>query len=227
MRLKVQGQRQTVCDSDVCELSTVLTPVSLKTHFTLDPPKAIADVVEAILGAVHVGSKRGFECGQYATRFLTSSIFAVFEQASARGPCALNSLLKTIKHPKKNLQEMSGQLLDVMVCTENDFVSSYHERDENSTTNFPIPQILERGEWRNAVRGIETRGDSCQVAFISILGRPLLVVADESITVAKNRASSLVREAIEHRPELQKRLAECRSNVECGLTFANKISQSD
>lgn len=189
----------------------------------LDPPKPIADMVEAMLGAIHIDS--GFELGQEATRHLMSSIFSVFTHASSKGPSGLNTFLKTMKHPKKALQEMTGQLIEVVACSEHDFVSSYDndnedEQDEN-TTNYSIPKILHKDEWRNPARGGEREGDGCQIAFVSILGRPLVVVADESSIVAKNRASSLVREAIERHQDMERRMAECRSTVESGLTFAN------
>ena len=193
----------------------------------LDPPKPIADMVEAILGAIHVSS--GFRAGQEATKHLMSSVFSVFTEASSGGVASLNTFLKTMKHPKKSLQEMTGQLLDVMVCSEHDFFSSYDcqdddESDENSTmtnsSNQAMPQILHRDEWRNVTRG--SGSESCNVSFVSILGTPLVVVADESITVARNRATSLVREAIERHPELANRMAKCRSKVESGLTSASR-----
>jgi hypothetical protein len=178
-------------------------------------------MVEAILGAIHVSS--GFESGQEATRHLMSSVLSVFKQASSEGTPGLTTLLKTMKHPKKSLQEMTGQLLNVMVCSEHDFASSYDDDDDDKLDDTyimksSIPQILHKDEWRNPAHG---RGsDSSQVAFVSILGHPLVAVADESINVARNRASSLVREAIERHPELENRMAKCRSKVESGLTFA-------
>ena len=184
-------------------------------------------MVEAILGAIHVSS--GFESGQEATKHLMTSVFSVFKEASSRGVDALNAFLKTMKHPKKCLQEMTGQLLDVMVCSEHDFFSSYdNQEDEESdgnceitnNTNPVIPQILHRDEWRNVTRG--SGSESCHVAFVSILGKPIIVVADESINVARNRAASLVREAMERHPELESRMAKCRSKVESGLTSASQ-----
>ena len=182
-------------------------------------------MVEAILGAIHVSCS--FESGQEATRHLMSSIFSMFIRASSEGSSSLDTLIKTTKHPKKSLQEMTGQLFDVMACSEHDFASSYHDDDEdesdiNTIMNLSIPQILYKDEWRNPLCGVERGNDSCEVAFVSVLGQPLVVIADESITVAKNRASSLVREAIVRRPDLEGRMAKCRSEVESGLTFANR-----
>jgi hypothetical protein len=179
-------------------------------------------MVEAILGAIHVSS--GFESGQAGTKHLMSSVFSVFKQASSEGTSGLTTFLKTMKHPKKSLQEMTGQLLNVIVCSENDFATSYNDDDDDdklddiSIMKSSIPQILHKDEWRNPAHG---RGsDSSQVAFVSILGHPLVAVADESVNVARNRASSLVREAIERNPELENRIAKCRSKVESGLTLA-------
>ena len=180
-------------------------------------------MIEAMLGAIHIDG--GFDSGQEATKNLMSSIFSVFTHASSKGPSGLNTFLKTMKHPKKALQEMTGQLVEVVACSEHDFVSSYDNDDENeqddTTTNYSLPKILHKDEWRNPARGDERGGDGCQIAFVSILGRPLVVVADESNIVAKNRASSLVREAIERHEDIERRMAECRSTVESGLTFAN------
>jgi len=188
-----------------------------------DPPKPIADVVEAVLGAVHVDAD--FESGQAATLYMMSSVFSVFKQALTEKEGGIDAFLKIMKHPKKSLQEMTGQLLEVMVCSEQEFTSSFLDDEENvsvaTTTGTTIPQILHKDEWRNP--GIET----CHVSFVSILGFPLMVVADESITVARNKASSLVREAIERNPELEKRMASCRSKVESGLTFALRNQRRD
>ena len=192
---------------------------------TPDPPKPIADMVEAILGAIHVNG--GFESGQEATRNLMSSIFSVFKHASSKGPSGLNAFLKMMKHPKKALQEMTGQLLEVKACSEHDFATSYENGDEdeqgdNTALSHSLPQILHKDEWRNPARGVKRGSDGCQIAFVSILGRPLVVVADDSITVASNRASSLVREAIERRKDIKERMAENRSKVERGLTFERR-----
>lgn len=194
---------------------------------TPDPPKPIADMVEAMLGAIHVNG--GFESGQEATRNLMSSIFSVFKHASSTGPSGLNTFMKMMKHPKKALQEMTGQLLEVIACSEHEFATSYENDDEdeqgdNTALSLSLPKILHKDEWRDPARGVKRGSDGCQIAFVSILGRPLVVVADESITVAKNRASSLVREAIERRKDIEERMAECRSNVESGLTFASRVA---
>jgi hypothetical protein len=182
----------------------------------LDPPKPIADIVEAVLGAVHVDSD--FESGQAATMQMMSSVFSVFKQALTEKGGGIDAFLKIMKHPKKALQEMTGQLLEVMVCSEHEFASSFLDDEEN---NITIPQILHKDEWRNPTRGGDGGGnDTCYVSFVSILGFPLVVVADESATVARNKASSLVREAIEQHSELKKRIGICRSKVESGLTLA-------
>ena len=182
-----------------------------------DPPKPIADIVEAVLGAVHVDSD--FESGQAATMQMMSPVFSVFKQTLTEKGGGIDAFLKVMKHPKKSLQEMTGQLLEVMVCSEHEFASSFLDDDkENSIT---MPQILHKDEWRNPMRGGDGgRNVTCYVSFVSILGFPLVIVADENATVARNKASSLVREAIERHSELKKRIGTCRSKVESGLTFA-------
>lgn len=182
-----------------------------------------------MLGAIHVAS--GFESGQTATMNLMSSVFSIFRQALVEGADKLRDLIMVMKHPKKSLQEMSGQILEVIVCSEHEFASSFdyeedREYEDNVVTRtsmFPsTPQILHKNEWRNAMRGNRARTESCCVSFVSILGRPLVAVADESSTVVRNRASSLVAEALEQHTNLLNRVGKCRSTVESGLTFATR-----
>lgn len=196
-----------------------------------DPPKPIADMVESMLGAIHVAS--GFESGQAATMNIMSSVFSTFKRASVEGTEKLGEFLKVMKHPKKSLQEMTGQMLEVIICSEHEFASSFDYDEDNEfednivteTATAPsIPQILHKNEWRNPARG-RGESESCYVSFVSILGRPLVAVAEESIIVARNRASSLVREAIARHPELENRMAKCRSKVESGLTFATRTQK--
>ena len=157
---------------------------------------------------------------------MMSSVLSVFKQSLTAKESGFDSFLRVMKHPKKSLQEMTGQLLEVMVCMEHEFASSFIEEEENivsaTMSSAVIPQILHKNEWRNPVpSGDGGDGvDTSYVSFVSILGSPIIAVADESITVARNKASSLVREAIERQSELEKRMASCRSKVESGLTFA-------
>ena len=191
---------------------------------TPDPPKPIADMVEAILGSIHVSS--GFASGQEATKHLMSSVFSMFKQASSEGVSGLKSFLRIMKHPKKSLQEMTGQLLDITVCSEHDFASVYDNQESDELDSYTVkqsrPQILYKDKWRTPTHWNGRGDDSCYVAFVSILGHPLVAVADESVTVARNRASSLAREAIERHPEIENRMAKCRSKVESGMTFASR-----
>uniref|UniRef100_A0A448ZDB2 Dicer-like protein 1 n=1 Tax=Pseudo-nitzschia multistriata TaxID=183589 RepID=A0A448ZDB2_9STRA len=187
-----------------------------------DPPKPIADTVEAVLGAIHVSSD--FKSGQTATLKLMSPIFSVIKKASDDGIERFGEVLRAIKHPKKSLQEISGQIFQVIVCSEHEFASFFEYEDEivpTSTAAPLVPQILHKNEWRNPARG-NGEHEGCYVSFISMLGYPLVAVADESITDARNRASSLMREAIQCNPTLQNRIKKYRSIVERNLTLAGK-----
>jgi hypothetical protein len=158
-----------------------------------EPPKPISDVFEAVLGAVHVDSD--FYAGQAAAIQLMSPVFGVLKNTTkgSKG----SSLSKIVKHPKKALQEMTGELVEISSCTESQFRSS-----------FPEEPVLFKNRWKLAAND-----ESCYVSFTRILGSVVVAVADESLAVTRNRVSSLMQQIIEGRDDLMRRLATCRSKL--------------
>jgi hypothetical protein len=162
-----------------------------------DPPKPISDVVESILGAVHVDG--GFAAGQKATLHLMNSVFQVIEKAAKES--GVGVLDKVMKHPKKLLQEISGELLEIVSCSEPKFATLY-----------PEGRVLYRDTWRRPTNDV-----SCYVSFVKILGTLVVAVADESLVVSKNNVSALIAHALKANPDLIERFKICRSTVESGV----------
>ena len=171
----------------------------------VDPPKAISDIVEAILGAVHVDG--GFEQGRRAAIHLLSPI--------------LNVLLKSredkrdisLRHPKKMLQELGGELLELHCCLESEFY-------KRNAKTF----VLLNGRWGHA-----HRDGSNFVATVEFLGNVIVAVSDSSSVVGKNRACALVVRALQENPKLRESLHMCRAKVESGFSraAAAKAGSSD
>ncbi len=166
-----------------------------------EPPKPISDVVEAVLGAVHVDSD--FTAGQAATLQLMSPVFSVLTNCTqVETESALNWVLK---HPKKALQEMAGELIEISSCTLSQFQRL-----------FPNDRVLFKNRWTTA-----TNDESCHVSFSKILGSLVVAVADESLAVTRNKVSSLTTQMIQGSHDLVGRLAKCRSRIERGLSNAD------
>jgi hypothetical protein len=87
--------------------------------FLIDPPKAISDIVEAVLGAVHVDG--GFCDGQAAALRLMSPIFNVLLEARKEKKKI------SLKHPKKVMQEL-GEILELYSSSESDFAMSERKK---------------------------------------------------------------------------------------------------
>jgi len=84
--------------------------------WSTDPPKVISDVVEALIGAVHVDS--GFHYGQRAVQHV---IKPLLQPISCLLTCEYNGLTSLL-HPKQNLYEMSGGIISVRAYKED----AYH-----------------------------------------------------------------------------------------------------
>lgn len=158
-----------------------------------DPPKCISDMMEAIIGSVHCDG--GFTAGHQAALKMMTPILNVLLRAKK-----VNRTI-VLKHPKKILQEMSGELVDVKISPEADFAIT----EEDTTVLFP------NGKWRRASK----HGNSF-VGSISILGKTLVGLSDPSPSVGKNKTCALMVSTLNKNPELGDRIHLVRSRVESG-----------
>lgn len=169
-----------------------------------DPPKSASDVVESLLGAVHVDG--GFAAGQAAAKRALAPLFAIVD----KGRNDFGALLKILKHPKRALQECAGELVDLTSLNEFAFTST-------SSTSTPV---LCNNRW-----DCPTNDGINHVSAVTMLDSLLVGVADESHAISRNRACAIMVEALESNPELKQRIAACQSKIASATT--SKHPQDD
>jgi hypothetical protein len=155
--------------------------------------------VEAVLGAVHVDG--GFSEGQKAARHILRPVIGFLASNQAIG----------IKHPKKSLQEIGGELLELSVSREADFAVS---KDG--------VEIWVGRQWGEA-----DKDGSNYVASIGFMGLTLLAVLDASALVARNRACAFMVTILEQNPELLGRFRAVRFQIETAMDTKGKGDNSD
>lgn len=168
-----------------------------------EPPKPISDVVEAVLGAIHVDSD--FAAGQAATMHLMSPVFNLLTNGTHE---TKESVLQWVmRHPKQALNQMAGDLIEISSCTLHQYQSI-----------FPNTPVLFKDRWITTHGATSNNDELCHVSFSTMLGSLVVAVADESLAVARNKVSSLTTQMIQGRNGLIGRLAKCRSKIERGLS---------
>ena len=149
--------------------------------------------MEAVLGAVHVDG--GFREGRKATLQVLDPIISFLRQARR------DRREVSVKHPKKVLQEMGGEILELSSATESEFA-------------------LSRGHtlvWFGRHMGEADREGSNYIASIELLGSCVLALADGSPVVARNRACALMVVFLENNPEIFARFKKCRYDIESNM----------
>lgn len=174
------------------------------TIWRTDPPKPVSDLVESVVGAVHMDG--GFAAGQAAATRMFASVFATFSRALKDNK--LDPLVAQLTHPKRALQEITGKLLDLVVCND-----AFNSTDARSAT-----PVLYKDRWSRVKKG----NASQVVSAIKILDTVLIAATDESSTVSKALSSSLVVKAFLDNSELLQRIAACQSKIAKAATESNK-----
>jgi dsRNA-specific ribonuclease len=162
-----------------------------------DPPKTVSDVAESILGAVHVDG--GFFAGQAAAQKFFGPVFEIVKGAATDN----GSLIRILKHPKRALQEMTGELLDLTSLNEATFAATFPDWN----------RVLYSERWERPM----DEGTS-HVSAVTILDSPVVAVADESLSISKNQACLLFLKALEDNSNLALRLARCQSKIASATT---------
>lgn len=156
----------------------------------LDPPKVLADVVEALLGAAHING--GFCEGKLAALAILTPITTLL-----RTPSYANCTSR-LNNPKTVMHALAGDSLCITVSKEEDFART------NPT------ELLWRGdEWRHAD---EEAVD--YVATISCLGMNLLSIVETTRKSARNRACAMVAALMEDDPVLLAALQNVRGTID-------------
>jgi dsRNA-specific ribonuclease len=157
-----------------------------------DPPKPIADIVESLLGAVHVDG--GFESGQKAALHVLLPIQDLFRN--------MGETAALIKHPKMSLLELGGDLVSVPTWKEEE----YAQAKKSSTV------------WQGHEFGPVNRNGHKEVASVQCLGVDLVSVSDLSRSSATNRACAMVLATLEGNPALLDRFKTARSRIASQMT---------
>ena len=157
-----------------------------------DPPKAMADVVESILGAVHLHG--GLACGQQATQQVLKPVLELILHIRDTGN--LRAMDQLLRHPRSLVQQLGGKHMSIRQCPESKFAC-----DSPDTMVWNRLQHYSRAH----------RSSARSVAHVSCLGVNLVAVADDAPSAATHRACELVLAALDRNPELKKRLHEMRT----------------
>ena len=147
-----------------------------------DPPKVLADVVEALIGASHVDG--GFAVGQESTKQVIMPVLKALQSNTYTDGKIIKSNEGAMMHPKQVLYEM-GNFFKIRVMTERSF------------SNRVLIPVWRQMAWRDAL----TNGDSF-VCCISCHGIPIAALSEPSYRAARNRACSVISEIFRRFPDL-------------------------
>jgi dsRNA-specific ribonuclease/ERCC4-related helicase len=174
-----------------------------------DPPKALSDVMEALIGAAHTDG--GYEAGQLAVLTMLESVLLAIRTLRYD----VNSLL----HPLTKMNHIAGDLIDLNVERESVFFdqTTYNNDDENS------PQLIWDGlQWRPAsIDGVDNF-----TVQISAMGRNVVTVVDRTSKSAKNRACALIVAALEKQPTLATRWKKAATHTSRRNSMIRAVKES-
>jgi superfamily II DNA or RNA helicase/dsRNA-specific ribonuclease len=172
-----------------------------------EPPKAMADVVESLIGAAYVHG--GFQHGVRAALTALEPVMEIFLSSSSLGGDAWERLLH---HPKRLLKELAGKAVSFSVTAETSLARRDPRRRVWSSRRnaYGLDASTAHSAGRRSVASISCRfrGSTSHV----------LSVADESAGPAMNRACELILSVLNQNPDL-------RSLIErFALSFRTRIA---
>jgi endoribonuclease Dicer len=145
-----------------------------------EPPKVLADVVEALLGAAHIDG--GYKAGILAAKTMMDPILRTVK--------SLGGDATQLYHPITKMNHLAGNLLHVRVQREDSFL-----RESGRKT-----LVWQGSRWREASgEGSESTGT------VKAVGKSIITVAEPTWKSARNRACALVVATLEKHPKLTER----------------------
>ncbi len=138
----------------------------------------------------------GFAAGQAAALKALAPAFGIVKIAVENHD--MDTLHRVIKHPKRFLQETTGELLELKSFSESKYALLY----PNSSS------ILHKCHWR-----LPANDETGYVSTVKLLNIVLIAVGDESHSIARTQAASLVAQVLERNPDLKNRLIDCQSKI--------------
>ena len=152
------------------------------------PPKPLADIVESVIGAVHVVG------GLDSSRLVANKILSPLLDLVTRSPVVLQRLKR---HPTQFAAMAGGKLLSVRSSSEE---------------QFAIGMKIDK-PWTGSCWSTVHRHGTKYVASIRCLERIILSVTHESAAVARNRACAFLMNALDSDDETKTRLRELNATV--------------
>ena len=167
-----------------------------------DPPKAIADIVESLLGAIFLDS--GIEAALAAATRMLTPVFEAIPQLQR------NDADFSLTHPKKALQEILGEILHLDTSWEHEFSSKQQSK------------VLDGPMWR-----FPDPYSTNIVGYIHFMDSILMAVSDASGTVARNKACAAVVHVLKESDWLLGPLQQLRQRVERFLAQQSRQEEVD
>lgn len=155
-----------------------------------EPPKSIADIVESLFGAIYTdgGISQGLRA---ATNMLAPMCNALLKLRREKKKLCL-------MHPKKALQEILGEMLELETAWENDYAAEHAPAE-----------VLDGATWR-----LVDPFSSNAVGYVHFMESILFAVSDLSASIARNKACAVVVQALRSNPIILEALQQLRHRVE-------------
>ena len=159
-----------------------------------DPPKAVADIFESLLGAVYIDG--GFEAGLKAVYHALAPVLNVFDKAR-------EEVGVLVYQPKRELRELGGATVSVSYAAS--------RQKDDTVDELPPGELI--GE--SASGQLEGQRSTTTVKFF---GFDLLTSVDTSPSSATNRACYAVLAALKRNEDLATRFKSVQHDVSAATT---------
>lgn len=166
-----------------------------------DPPKALSDIVEAIIGAVYVDAGNT-ECHRALDHILKPVLDCLLQIVSNGDITDKKSVNRMIGHPKQYIVENLGDMLRVTTWREDKCAL------REPKIRCPI--------WKDGFWGTSSYDGSNFIGLVEIFGIELFGVEEKSARVAINRTCALVVEIFESNPDLGLKLRDIMAIIRNG-----------
>lgn len=162
------------------------------------PPKPLADLVESLLGMVHMDA--GFEAAQASARHVLSPALKILE--------TLKNDHNIVEHPKKRLKELNASMVKINTFSGDSFAE-----------RFPQVKVWNGHNW-----GPPNKGKI--VAHFHGLGRTLIAVSGATESAAINLGCISILATLDAAPNLRNRFRAAGSSMQKHLTAISHAKRS-
>lgn len=185
LKVEVSGPLVSDIFTEFCYILIMLANPLIS--FSVDPPKALSDIVESIVGAVYVDASHT-ECHQVLNHMLKPVLSCLMETISNNNHTLSKSVNRMIGHPQQYIENYLGGKINVKTWREDKFDLREHK------IRCPI--------WKDGYWGTSSNTGSHFISVVYFLDIELFAVEEISARVARNRSCALVKEIFESNPDL-------------------------